>query len=67
MKYNKKKYHAPRRWRLANVLGIINNIKHTILATRKHTPEWYRLQYKRELNQIKKHIIFMEQLLDQSK
>jgi hypothetical protein len=67
MTYNKKKYHALRRWTLSTVLSVIHNIKRMLPSIEKRTPKWYRLQYKRELHQIKKHIIFMEELMDQAK
>lgn len=67
MKKDLKKHYAPRKWRLSTILGVVTSIKDTLLKTKKRSPEWYRLQYKRELYQIKKHIIFMEELLDQAK
>lgn len=59
----KKNYYAPRRWNLKKILTAINSIATTLKKKEKFSKEWYILQVKREIYALKKHIIFLEQIV----
>lgn len=63
MKKNRN-YYAPKRWRLGAIIATIDSIKKKVLGEPKRSQYWYVLQMKRELMQMKKHIIFMEEMID---
>lgn len=61
---NTKDHYAPRRWRLVTVSNKIKGLLNKIWNSEKGSKEWYMYQFKRELEQIKKHIIFLNQIID---
>jgi len=64
LKKNKKDHYAPKRWTLGKVSGKLKGLLHKIWGEKKGSKEWYLFQFKRELEQMKKHIIFLEQVIE---
>lgn len=61
---NMKDRYAPRRWTLSHVVHKAKGLLNIIWNSKKGSKEWYLSQHRRELEQLKKHIIFMEQIID---
>jgi hypothetical protein len=66
-KLSDKKYFAPKRWTIGWAVSVAHSIKSTLTMTPKRSQKWYELQFKREIAQMKKHIMFFESLLDDFK
>lgn len=61
---NYEKAYNLRLWTLKKVVNKIIGLKERLTRTDKKTKEWYIIQFKREVLQIKKHIIFMDQMIE---
>ncbi len=61
---NLKKYYAPKRWKLGGIFSKIAGIN--LLLIKKDMSKRYKttLRIKKEIEQLKKHIIFLEELID---
>ena len=59
-----KDYTNPKRWNPKKIINKVAGYKKKLEETEKYSKEWYILQFKRELNAIKKHVVFFENLLD---
>lgn len=64
MKLDYKNHYSPSRWKLYKIINKIVGIKEKLLGVEKGTKEYFLLQCKREIEQIKKHIIFFQQIVD---
>lgn len=56
--------YAPQRWKLERILNKIYNLKLKIKKEEKGSKEWFIIQMKREIEQQKKHIIFLQNIID---
>lgn len=57
-------FNNPSRWKLVKVLRAIQSIAKFIKKEPKYSKDWYIMQVKREIYALKKHIIFLEQIVD---
>ena len=64
MKWDTKTTYAPRYWKLGRILGHIHGLAFAIKKSERGSKEWYIRRLERELEQIKKHVIFLQQTLD---
>jgi hypothetical protein len=64
LKKNTKNHYAPKRWSLDKVSNKIKGLLNKIWNSEKGSKEWYLYQFKRELEQIKKHVIFLNQIIE---
>lgn len=56
--------YVPKRWTLMKILHTISGIGEKLKKEPKYTKQWYIMQSRREIQQIKKHIIFFEQIIE---
>lgn len=61
---NMKDRYAPIRWTLYHVVHKAKGLLNIIWNEKKGSKKWYIAQFKRELEQLKKHIIFLEETID---
>lgn len=61
---NIKDNYSPHRWRLDKILHKIFGLKKKFQKEKKGSKAWFVLQMKRELEQQKKHIIFLQNIID---
>jgi hypothetical protein len=55
--------NPPYRWNIGHIFTKLNSLKKKLLIEPKHTKKWFIMQYKREIMQTKKHILFLEDLV----
>lgn len=64
MKKNMSNRYAPQRWSLNKVVHKTEGLLKKIWSEKKGSKAWYMAQFKREVEQMKKHIIFLEQIME---
>jgi hypothetical protein len=60
----KTKYSNPKQWTLIKIVSKIKSIKEYLTVTPKYSKQWFVLQFKREITQIKKHVVLWESLIN---
>lgn len=55
--------HKQRGWWLVNIVQGINKLSKRLKTREKYSHKWYMDQYKREIQHLKKHIVFLENLI----